>query len=121
MDEMEQSMRIIEQAMAQIPGGPVLLDMDGQVIPAEDMVDDAKMGRIQKICGKMAEVDPTLGGSQKNIFSEVQTLNKHATMPPKEDTYGNIEGLMNHFKTVMAGHGIRPPKGEAYLPVEGAN
>ncbi len=42
-------------------------------------------------------------------------------LPPKEDTYGNIEGLMNHFKMIMNGHGIRPPKGEAYFPVEGAN
>ena len=28
---------------------------------------------------------------------------------------------MDHFKLVMVGHGIRPPKGEAYVPVEGAN
>jgi NADH-quinone oxidoreductase subunit D len=28
---------------------------------------------------------------------------------------------MNHFKLVMYGHGIKPPKGEAYFPVEGAN
>src|SRR5207245_919736 len=39
----------------------------------------------------------------------------------KEDTYGNIEGLMHHFKLVMYGHGVRPPKGEVYFPVEGAN
>ena len=42
-------------------------------------------------------------------------------LPAKENTYGNIEGLMNHFKLVMYGHGIKPPVGEAYLPVEGAN
>ena len=28
---------------------------------------------------------------------------------------------MRHFKLVMFGHGVRPPKGEAYFPVEGAN
>ncbi len=28
---------------------------------------------------------------------------------------------MNHFKIVMLGHGIRPPKGEVYFAVEGAN
>jgi NADH:ubiquinone oxidoreductase subunit D len=42
-------------------------------------------------------------------------------LPPKEDTYGNIEGLMNHFMLIMEKNGIRPPKGEAYAAVEGAN
>ena len=46
---------------------------------------------------------------------------KRAVLPAKSNTYGNIEGLMNHFMLVMDGHGIRPPKGEAYAAVEGAN
>jgi len=28
---------------------------------------------------------------------------------------------MQHFKLVMYGHGARPPKGEVYFAVEGAN
>jgi NADH-quinone oxidoreductase subunit D len=28
---------------------------------------------------------------------------------------------MQQFKLVMFGHGVRPPKGEIYFPVEGAN
>ena len=71
MAEIRQSMRMVEQCMAQMPSGPVQLD-------------DARM-----------------------------------TMPPKADVYGTIEGLMNHFKLVI--EGIRPPPGEAYFPVEGAN
>jgi NADH-quinone oxidoreductase subunit C/D len=71
MEEIRQSMRMVEQCMAQMPVGPVQLD-------------DARM-----------------------------------TMPPKADVYGTIEGLMNHFKLVI--EGIRPPPGEAYFPVEGAN
>jgi NADH:ubiquinone oxidoreductase subunit D len=46
---------------------------------------------------------------------------KRVVLPSKEDTYGNIEGLMNHFKLIMDYHGIRPPAGEAYHAVEGAN
>ena len=42
-------------------------------------------------------------------------------LPPKETTYGSIEGLMNHFMLIMDGYGIRPPAGEAYFAVEGAN
>jgi NADH-quinone oxidoreductase subunit C/D len=71
MAEMYQSIRIIEQCMAQLPAGPVQLD-------------DARM-----------------------------------TLPPKAEVYGTIEGLMNHFKLII--EGIKPPPGEAYMPVEGAN
>ena len=42
-------------------------------------------------------------------------------LPEKERVYGSIEGLMNHFMLIMDGYGIRPPQGEAYVPVEGAN
>lgn len=41
------------------------------------------------------------------------------TLPQKKDVYDNIEGLMNHFKLVI--EGVRIPKGEVYLAVEGAN
>jgi len=71
--EMEQSMRIVEQALKDLPEGPIHLD------------------------------------------------DKRMTLPPKREVYNSIEGLMNHFKLIMDGHGIRPPAGEAYFPVEGGN
>ncbi len=73
MEEMEQSLRILEQCIKQIPQGAVCVD------------------------------DPRV------------------TLPPKQEVYTNIEALMNHFKLIMPGHGITPPKGEAYFAVEGAN
>lgn len=121
MDEMEQSMRIVEQALEKIPGGPVLLDMEGNEIPADKMVDESKMGRVFGSCSKIANMDPTLGGSNRPIFNQIEANNPQATIPSKEATYSSIEGLMNHFKMIMDGHGIRPPKGEVYFPVEGAN
>jgi NADH:ubiquinone oxidoreductase subunit D len=42
-------------------------------------------------------------------------------LPPKERTYGSIEGLMNHFELVMWGRGVTPPPGEAYFAVEAGN
>jgi NADH-quinone oxidoreductase subunit D len=51
----------------------------------------------------------------------VSCSDKRVVLPPKEDVYGNIEGLMNHFKLIMDGHGIRVPEGEVYLAVEGGN
>ena len=69
--EMQQSMRIVEQALAQIPDGPVRAD------------------------------DPRY------------------ILPPKQEVYGTIEGLMNHFKLVIEGQKI--PAGEVYVATEGGN
>ena len=41
------------------------------------------------------------------------------SLPEKKEVYGNIEGLMNHFKLVI--EGVKIPPGEVYLAVEGAN
>ena len=121
MEEMAQSLRIIEQALSQMPAGPVMVDTEGRVIPAALMVDDAKMGRTQGMKNVQVEADPTLEGTGKLSHETVYAKEKNIALPAKEDTYGNIEGLMNHFKLVMYDHGLKPPKGEAYVPVEGAN
>jgi NADH-quinone oxidoreductase subunit D len=122
MEEMEQSMRIVEAALRDIPPGPVLVNPEtGQPIPAAEMVDLAKMGNIGAISGGCAVTGPTLEGSGRAQYPSIATDEKRAFLPPKEDAYGNIEGLMQQFKLVMFGHGVRPPKGEVYFPVEGAN
>ena len=121
MEEMEQSMRMIEQAFRQMPKGPVQVDTQGRVVPAAVMVDEAKMGRTEQMLERSVEADPTLDGSTGQAYANIYSPDKRVSLPAKEDTYGNIEGLMNHFKLVMYGHGLRPPKGEAYSAVEGAN
>jgi NADH-quinone oxidoreductase subunit D len=122
MEEMEQSMRIVEQALREIPDGPVLASPDtGKPMAAAEMVDRAKVGNIGSIADRVAVTDPTLDGSARPLHVHIAADEKRVFLPPKEDTYGNIEGLMQHFKLVMYGHGIRPPKGEVYFPVEGAN
>jgi len=121
MEEMEQSMRIVEQALATIPPGPINVDMHGNVLPATVMVDEAKMGRVAGFQQAHVTLDPTLQGSTRGFHDAVNALEKRAVLPAKEDTYGNIEGLMQHFKLIMLGHGIRPPSGEYYSAVEGAN
>ncbi len=121
MEEMEQSMRIVEQALAQLPGGPLNVDYEGRVLPADVMVDQAKMGQVAGFRGVHVALDPTLEGSTRGFHEAVNAGEKRAVLPAKEDTYGNIEGLMHHFKLIMLGHGIRPPQGEYYSAVEGAN
>lgn len=121
MEEMEQSMRIIEQCFQQIPDGAINGQLTGEVVPAAEMVDKAKMGQTEGLKEEMVDLDPTLQGSTRKYYQSINADKKDVVLPAKEDTYGNIEGLMNHFKLVMYGHGIRPPVGEAYFPVEGAN
>ena len=122
MEEMEQSMRIVERALRDMPPGPVQVHPDtGRPIPAAEMVDFGKLGNIVAISGDSAVTCPTLEGSGRSQHPSIATEEKRVFLPPKEDTYGNIEGLMQQFKLVMSGHGVRPPKGEVYFPVEGAN
>jgi NADH-quinone oxidoreductase subunit D len=40
-------------------------------------------------------------------------------LPPKQETYNTIEGMIRHFKHIM--DGIRVPPGEAYTFIEGGN
>src|SRR3989440_2269335 len=64
MEEMEQSMRIVEQALRDMPRGPVQVDPGtGRPIPAADMVDLAKVGNIAAIADGSAVTCPTLEGS----------------------------------------------------------
>ena len=121
MAELEQSLCIIEQCFQQIPDGPIVGELTGEIMPAAQMVDHAKMGETEGLRDVQVDLDPTLQGSTKKFHDAIYADRKDVTLPAKEDTYGNIEGLMNHFKMVMYGHGIRPPVGEVYCPVEGAN
>lgn len=49
----------------------------------------------------------------------VNTDDKRAAIPSKVNTYGNIEGLINHFKLVF--EGVNVPEGEIYDATEAAN
>ena len=71
LEEMEQSLRICEQALANLPSGPISID------------------------------DPRI------------------VLESKEEVYRSIDGMINHFKLVI--EGVKPPPGEVYSAVEGAN
>src|SRR2546425_1837101 len=122
MEQGHQTMHIVEEAPSQIPSGPAQVDpKTGRPMPAAEMDDLAKVGNIEAISGDSAVTCPTLEGSGRAQHASIAADEKRVVFPPKEDTYGNIEGLMQQFKLVMYGHGVRPPKGEVYFPVEGAN
>lgn len=71
LEEIEQSARIIEQALANIPDGAISVD------------------------------------------------HPHITLPPKDEVYSSIDGMINHFELVM--YGVKPPVGDVYHAVEGGN
>jgi NADH-quinone oxidoreductase subunit D len=116
MQEMEQSLRMVEQCMAKIPqsSSPSQLMAKG-LEPAEAI----KASRSKRAEGKI-KLSPNLEGTEKEKYPGILSGKKYI-VPPKEDTYTTIEGLINHFKFFMRGHGIRPPKGEVYFAVEGGS
>ena len=116
MREMEQSLRIIEQAMEKIPEPSSSQLMAEGIEPAEAI----KASRAKKV-EKKIKLSPNLEGSEKEKYKNILIKEKKYIVPPKEDTYTSVEGIINHFKFFMREHGIRPPKGEVYFSVEGGN
>jgi NADH-quinone oxidoreductase subunit D len=122
MEEMEQSMRIAEQAFARLPGGPVNVDHAGRAFtPPAEYVDRGKLGKTQGLLITEIQLSPNLRGQERAHHDRINVADRRTVLPAKEQTYGSIEGLMNHFMLIMEGFGLRPPQGEAYFPVEGAN
>jgi NADH-quinone oxidoreductase subunit D len=121
MAEMEQSMRIAEQGLASMPGGAINVDFEGREIDPAAYVDRGKQGKTEGLLLVPITLSPNLQGQDRGALERVAVAEKRVTLPAKNDAYGSIEGLMNHFMLIMEGYGIRPPKGEAYFPTEGAN
>jgi NADH-quinone oxidoreductase subunit D len=121
MAEMEQSMRIAEQALDHMPGGPINVDHAGRPLDPAAYVDQGKQGKTEGLLLVPITLSPNLAGQDRAAQARVNAHDKRVVLPPKETTYGSIEGLMNHFMLIMEGYGIRPPQGEAYSAVEGAN
>lgn len=70
-NEMEESLKICEQALANMPDGKINVD------------------------------DP------------------HVVLPPKEQVYNSIDGMIMHFELIFKG--LEPPAGDVYQAVEGGN
>ena len=115
MKEMEQSLRIIEQAAERLAATPLAVLAAG--LEPEEAI---KASRSRKP-GTRPRLSPTLEGSEKEVYAGILADDGRSIVPAKEDTYTSIEGLIRHFKFFMSGHGIRPPKGEVYSSVEGGN
>ncbi|HYA48996.1 MAG TPA: NADH-quinone oxidoreductase subunit D, partial [Burkholderiales bacterium] len=103
MQEMEQSLRIIEQVAALIPESEARVTAEG-LEPTEAV----KLGRLQDPRRRI-KLSPNLEGSEKDVYPEILTADAPVIVPAKEDTYTTMEGLISHFLFFMDGYGIRPP------------
>ncbi len=120
MEEMEQSLRIVEQCLELIKDTSPEIMMPE--IEAGELVDAGKEGRVPFDPAQLkVRVANTLEGYTIQHWRNITSQDRGVVLPPKEETYTTIEALMGHFKLIMDHHGIRPPKGEVYFPVEGAN
>jgi len=115
MREMEQSLRLIEQVAGLIEDKKPRAKAE-EIEPTEAV----RIGRLQKPLQKI-RLSPNLEGSEKERYPEILTGDAPVAVPPKEDTYTTMEGLISHFLFFMKGYGIRPPKGDVYFSVEGGN
>jgi NADH-quinone oxidoreductase subunit D len=117
MREMEQSLRLVEQAASRVEDcAPGVLAPGVRLDPAEAIA----LSRSRPP-GEGVRLSPTLEGAEKELMPGILADDGRSVVPPKEDTYTSIEGLIRHFKFFMSGHGIRPPRGEVYSSVEGGN
>jgi NADH-quinone oxidoreductase subunit D len=115
MREMEQSLRLIEQVAALLPDAPPL--SEGEEVEPDEAVRRSRRQRVEA----RVRLSPNLEGSEKGRLAGLMTSDKPVGVPPKEDTYTTMEGLIGHFLFFMDGKGIRPPKGDVYFSVEGGN
>ncbi len=118
--EIEQSLRIVEQCFAQIPAGKHSLEVS-EMKDAFVFQDMGKAGSTELLKKYAAKVDQTLAEGQRGFRRNVAVTDPSVVLPSKEDTYGSIEGLMNHFELIMWSWGIKVPAGDAYTAVEGGN
>ncbi|MCI5064164.1 NADH dehydrogenase (quinone) subunit D [bacterium] len=50
---------------------------------------------------------------------DISVEDPRIVLSPKDEVYNSIDGMINHFEMVI--FGVKPPKGDVYIPVEGGN
>src|SRR5947209_16886879 len=76
MAEMEQSMRITEQALATIPGGPINVDFAGRPIDPSAYIDQGKQGKTEGLLLVPITLSPNLEGQQRAAHRRVNVADK---------------------------------------------
>ncbi len=77
---------------------------------------DRFMVRFNEIYESMKIVEQAL---RRLPEGPIRVDDPHIILPPKDEVYSSIEGMISQFEVVFGG--IKPPKGNVYFPVEGGN
>jgi NADH-quinone oxidoreductase subunit D len=101
MDEMRESIKIIRQAIENLPAGPVNLG-------------DAGTGPF---FGR--ETPPANKRQAENM--DLSPSGSRVILPPKGVVFSTIEGLISHFELVMTNRGFQTPCEEIYVATEAPN
>lgn len=120
MEEIQQSMRIMEQCLDDLPKQPPEIRVEE--FEAPELVDVGHEGYVPR---GFLSAKVQLANTQEDFryarWKEITSRDRGVVLPPKEEVYTTIEALMGHFELIMSQHGIRPPAGEVYHSEEGAN
>jgi len=94
-------------------------DLDFEVpVGQNGDVYDRYLVRLEEFRQSIRIVEQATGGLPDG---PVKVGDAKAILPEKGDVHSGMESLIHHFKVIMAGHGLSPPRGEAYLPTEAPN
>ncbi len=77
---------------------------------------DRFLVRMREMYQSMRIIDQVLARMPEGPIS---VDHPRIVLPPKDEVYSSIDGMINHFELVIKG--VQPPVGDVYLPVEGGN
>src|SRR5262249_15164931 len=81
--------------------------------PAQDLV---RLEEMKQSIAIIKQLIDNIPGGPINVSVEGKE-----TLPPKSQTYGSIEGLIQHFELIMTNRGFQPARGEVYGCCETSN
>ncbi len=75
-----------------------------------------RLEEMKQAMGIIRQLIDKIPGGPVNVAVEGKEI-----LPPKSQTYGSIEGLIQHFEMIMTNRGFEPAKGEVYGCCETSN
>ncbi len=75
-----------------------------------------RLEEAKQAIGIIDQLIDSIPGGPLDVFADSKMVK-----PAKEDVYGSIEGLIQHFELIMSNRGWEPPVAEAYGAQETAN
>lgn len=75
-----------------------------------------RLEEIKQSCHIIRQLIDNIPDGPVNVSPEGKEV-----LPPKDQVYSSIEGLIQHFEMIMTNRGFAAPKGEVYGCIESAN